>query len=331
MTTDFLAEIFETAYNDTISEWQKQVISDAEIIKKLNQDTINKSLKSLLDQASEDYHKYFVEKRFEISHRQKIEADKFIAHHNEIWGECFAVSETMYVMALEAAEQYSAFVNDNIPDDVKKKKQFTFLALQYMHGRCCQEFLEILYLMKFGFADCAYARWRSMYELCCNASFIMKHGETIAKQYVEQSQTEEYKYLWTKGAKSDDGTELKINTFQGIQDNCDVDDAWKKQYKLACFVNHGSPQGTFKRLSLMDEQSLVVVGQSDYGITTPAEHSAISLAWITNMYLSIFPCLDSLSYATVIRDWVKEVRKVYFNTSDECFGTAINYSEEDES
>lgn len=152
-------------------------------------------------------------------------------------------------------------------------------------------------IMKLGFADCAYARWRSMYELCCNAAFIKKHGEIIAKQYFEQSQTDEHKYSWTKGAKKDDGTELKITTFQGIQDNCDVDEAWKKQYKLACFVNHGSPQGTFKRLSLMDEQSLIVVGQSDYGITTPAEHSAISLQWITSMFLSVFPCLDALAHA----------------------------------
>ncbi len=326
MATDYLSEVFNNAYTDTIVEWQKQGLSDAEILEKLNQDTINKSLKLLLDQASKDYHEYFIEKRFEISHRQKIEQDKFIAHHNSIWGECFAISETMYVMALEAAERYSTFVSDNISDNIKNEKKYTFLALQYMQGRCCQEFLEILCLMKYGFADCAYARWRSMYELCCNASFIMKHGEIIAKQYVEQSQTEEYKYRWTKGAKNDDGTELKVTTFQGIQDNCDVDEAWKKQYKLACFVNHGSPQGTFRRLSLMDEQSLVVVGHSDYGITTPAEHSAISLAWITNMFLSIFPCLDALAHARVIHDWVEEVRTAYFNTADKCFGTTFDYN-----
>lgn len=91
--------------------------------------------------------------------------------------------------------------------------------------------------------------------------------------------------------------------------------------------NHGSPQGTFKRLSLMDEQSLIVVGQSDYGITTPAEHSAISLQWITSMFLSVFPCLDALAHAKVIHDWVEEVRKAYFTTADKCFGTNINYDE----
>lgn len=326
MITDYLSDVFKNVYTDTILEWQKQGLSDAEIIKKLDQDTINDSLKLLLDQASKDSHEYFIEKKYEISHKQKIEQDKFIAHHNSIWGECFTVSETMYVMALEAAERYSAFVNDNISDDIKKEKQYTFLALQYMQGRCCQEFLEILYLMKFGFADCAYARWRSMYELCCNASFIMKYGEMIAKQYVEQSQTENQRFDWAKGAKKDDGTELKIHGFNTIQENCGVDSAWKEQYQKGCFLIHGSPQGTFKRLSLMDEQSLVVVGHSDYGITTPAEHSAISLAWITNMFLSIFPCLDALSHGRVIHDWVEEVRKVYFNTADECFGTTFNYN-----
>ena len=327
MAEDYLSKVFKSAYSDVICKWRSDGLTDTEIIDRLNKNTVNNSMNALLKQAAKDYYEYFVEKRFEISYSQKIESDKFVAHQNEIWGKCFVVSETMYVMALEAAEHYSSFVNEYISDKEKKEKQYTFLALQYMHGRCCQEFLEILHLMKLGFADCAYARWRSMYELCCNAAFIKKHGETIAKQYVEQSQTDEHKYSWTKGAKKDDGTELKVTTFQGIQDNCDVDEAWKKQYKLACFVNHGSPQGTFKRLCLMDEQTFVVVGQSDYGITTPAEHSAISLQWITSMFLSIFPCLDALAHAKVIYDWVDEVRKAYFKTADECFGTNFNYDE----
>ena len=77
----------------------------------------------------------------------------------------------------------------------------------------------------------------------------------------------------------------------------------------------------------MDEQSLIVVGQSDYGITTPAEHSAISLQWITSMFLSVFPCLDALAHAKFIHDWVEEVLKAYFTTADKCFGKNKNYDE----
>lgn len=86
-------------------------------------------MNALLKQAAKDYYEYFVKKRFEISYSQKIESDKFIAHQNEIWGKCFVVSETMYVMALEAAEHYSSFVNEYISDKEKKEKQYTFFGV----------------------------------------------------------------------------------------------------------------------------------------------------------------------------------------------------------
>lgn len=325
---DSLKDIIQQAFGECIEQWEKEGLSLEKIEEKVNSIDMDKLLQELTDTASKDFTLFFKEKMFEISYKRKIEFDKFIAHQNEIWGECFAASETMYVIATEAAEEYSTFVDKNISNKLKAEKQYTFMALQYMQGRCCQEFLEILHLMKLGFADCAYARWRSMYELCCNASFIIKHGELIAKQYIEQSQTEDHHYTWTKGAKSSNGNELKITTFQGIQDNCDVPEAWKKQYKLSCFINHGSPQGTFKRMCLLNEESMVIIGQSDYGITTPAEHSAISLQWITSMFLKTFPCLDAVAYIKVLHDWVKEIRKIYFDTSDKCFDTNINYAKE---
>ena len=328
MARDDLSDIIKSAYEAVISDWKSEGISDSVILERLNQDTITSGMKQVIDQAAVDYHDFFKQNRFEIAYKEKISTDTFLSHHNEIWGECFVYSETMYVMALEAGEQYAAYVKDNVSVDEFAQKQYTYMALQYMHGRCCQEFLEVLYLMKLGFADCAYARWRSMYELCCNAAFIIKHGERIAKQFVEQSQTNDHKYSWTSGAKKEDGTELKVTTFQGIQENCDIDESWRKQYKLACFVNHGSPQGTFKRLSLKDEQTMVVVGHSDYGITTPAEHSAISLQWITCMFLRIFPSVDALAQIKAIYAWVEDIRKVYFDTSDKCFGTNINYQEQ---
>ena len=54
----------------------------------------------------------------------------------------------------------------------KDARKFMFLALQHLHGRACQMFLEILTLLRNGFGDCAYARWRSLYELNCTAYFI---------------------------------------------------------------------------------------------------------------------------------------------------------------
>ncbi len=159
--------------------------------------------------------------------------------------------------------------------------------------------------------------------------FYKKQGEVIAKQYFEQAQTNDQKYHWTKGAKNAAGKEINITTFQGIQDNCDIDESWRNQYKLSCLVLHGSPQGTFNRLCLKEDQSVIAVGQSDYGITIAAEHSAISLQWITSMFLNVFPSLDAMVYSKVIYDWVEEVRKVYFSTADICFNVneGVEHSE----
>lgn len=325
MTRDSLFDIFQDVCGEAAAKWAEQGLSEEEIATRLSPEKMADSMQCLVERAAGDHHDFFMKKRFEISHREQIKADTFLAHQNEIWGDCFTLSETMYVMAVEAAEWYTKFVAENISNEKLAEKQYTIKALQYMQGRCCQEFLEILYLMKLGFADCAYARWRSMYELCCSASFIVKRGETIAKKYVKQSQTLDKSYNWANGARKADGTELKDARFWYIQKDCTVDHKWKEEYDLSCFINHGSPQGTFRRLCLKDDQEMVVVGQSDYGITTPAEHSAVSLQWITSMYLNVFPSLDALAYIRVIQDWVEEIREAYFNTSDKCFGTSINY------
>lgn len=114
-----------------------------------------------------------------------------------------------------------------------------------------------------------------------------------------------------------------------MEDSIDVDDAWKKQYKLACLVNHASPQGTFKRLANGGITNCIPVGRSDYGITTPAEHSAISLQWITATFLTLFPNADSIQKTKVIHDWVEVIRELYFAAHDEIFAgidDPIDYS-----
>lgn len=317
--SESIADIFKNALLNTITSLQAQGLSESEISKRLNQDRITDSMQKIIGYATSDIFKSLTNTKYEIEHDTGIVRTSFLAHHNEIWSHCFTNSEVMYVLAVEAAEEFCEYVANNVTEDEQTKKQYTFLVLQYIHGRCCQEFLEILHLMKWGFADCAYARWRSMFELCCIAEFIRRQGETIAKQYYDKSQTDEHNYEWTTGAVNDKGKTITVKSFQTIMDNIKIDQSWKEQYEKSCLIVHGTPQGTFKRLCLKDEKQMVVVGQSDYGITTPAEHSAISLQWITAIFLSIFPNLDSIVHSGILEKWVEEIRTSYFSTADECF------------
>ncbi|HEO3505334.1 TPA: hypothetical protein VAU52_002138, partial [Streptococcus agalactiae] len=111
--------------------------------------------------------------------------------------------------------------------------------------------------------------------------------------------------------------------FNDIQTHCDMNTkVWRKQYDLANKTVHASPQGTFARLGNMKTENIIPVGRSDYGITTPAEHSAISLAQITSMFLNIFPYGDGIVAIKNINNWIDVVREIYFKTHDEVFPEA---------
>lgn len=320
MISDYIIDILNDAIAGVIVEWQENGLTDEEIKNKISQIDFNEFLSKSIENAPQFSLCFFKKHMYEIALEEQAKTNEFLSHQDQKWGKCFAASQTMYVLAVESAELYSEYVQENVDDFVREPKKYTYLTLQHMHGRVCQEFLEILHLMRLGFADCAYARWRSMYELCCCGSFILKYGEKIAKQYFEQSDTEEHKYMWTKGAKDDNGNLVKAITFKDIQKYCDVNPVWEKQYKLACFVNHASPQGTFKRLANGSTENIIPVGHSDWGITTPAEHSSIALAWMTNMFISIFPNEDGALRIQVLNDWIEVIRELYFSTHEEIFG-----------
>lgn len=141
-------------------------------------------------------------------------------------------------MTLEAAESYSEYV-ESLPKDEFKSKYWTYIVMRYIHGRALQEFLEIITLMKNGFADGTYARWRSMYELSIISSFIIKYGEKVAKKFYEASETDD-RYEWARESNAFSIKKKRI-TFNDIQKACDMDsDVWQKQYNLANKAVHAS-------------------------------------------------------------------------------------------
>lgn len=323
MTNDNLKSLVEELINSVISDWHREGLSEKEISEKLTADKIKDSMLAVVDKSAEDSLAFFKEHMYEIAYNEQAETDEFVSRQKQTWGAGLAASQTMYIMAIESAQLFCKFVSEDLDDNERQLKQYTFLALQHMHGRACQIFLEIFHLMRLGFADGAYARWRTMYELCCCADFIKHHGETIAKQYIHQSNTDDQNYSWAKGACDEQGKKLDAGGFSQIQKIVNVDSGWLAQYKLACFTTHASPQGTFGRLANGSTENLIPVGHSNYGITTVAEHSAICLCWITGEFITLFHHLDSDARCKLLREWIEVVRKAYFTAHEEAFGEKI--------
>lgn len=319
MACDMLSDIYKDCMEKEYKRLADSGMTEEEIEKQLLKKDAKKIFGPVIKRAADDLFNDLKAKMFEISAEQRAFSTQFIANQELKWGRCFAASEAMYKLAIEIGEDYGHYVVQKVEEETKNPKVFTYLTLQHIHGRACQEFLEILYLMKLGFADGAYARWRSMYELACISAFIKKHGEQIAKQYWEQSETQEKQYEWADGAIASNGKPRRNWNFRQIQEDCETYNKWHDSYRLACFVNHGSPQGTFKRMSNGEVLGKIPVGQCDYGITTPAIQSAWALQWITTQFVTIFPYADGLAFCKMFTSWAEMIQTMYIEADNEIF------------
>ena len=312
-----------TFLQDTFLEVIKKRLEQAEteeaeeVMKKLEKIDLSTLFREIIFEMADDTTRYMRETMYEEVMFFRAEEEEFIVRQEQKWYRGFVASEAMYIMTLKISESYIQYVND-ISIEEKTKHNNTFLAMLHIHGRALQEFLEIITLMKNGFADGAYARWRSMYELSIIASFITANGENVAKAFIEASETDD-RYEWARASNLFSSKKRYIS-FNDIQIHCNMNTkVWRKQYDLANKTIHASPQGTFARLGNMKTENIIPVGRSDYGMTTPAEHSAISLAQITCMFLNIFPYGDGIVAMKNINNWIDVIREIYFKTHDEVF------------
>ncbi|MBW6408774.1 DUF5677 domain-containing protein [Clostridium weizhouense] len=318
MAEDMVVEIMNEGIMEAIKSKVKDKNKDIDIEEFFKSIDYDGYFRHTLDTISNHTLDYFEKTMYEIVMEKRNETNEFLARQEQKWGKCFVVSDAMYIMTLEASEKYCEYVSE-LDKQETQNKDYLFLSLREIHARALQQFLEITCLMKNGFADGAYARWRSMYELSIIADFINQNGENVAKAYFEATNTND-RYDWAKTAQCLKNIDRHI-TFADIQRQCHFATRdWKRQYNLANKVVHASPQGTFGRMSRYSENdNLIIAGRSDYGITTPAEHSAISLVIISSLFFTLFPNGDSLVTLKCLNEWIYIIRKYYFTAHNEIF------------
>ena len=319
-----MADKFEQFFTDTLNEilleHVKELKNQSEI-DEFHEKYEKADFSELLLEMINDTSNQMVRDAKMIMHENTLlfrgEEAEIVARIEQKWSNAFVTSETMYMMVLETVKDYSDYVN-KIDNKEREESIHKYTALKYIHGRGLQQFLEIITLMKNGFADGAYSRWRSLYELNIIASFISKYGEEVAEAYISSHNTED-RYEWAR-ACGEFNPRKKYISFDDIRKIADFpSDLWKHQYQLANEIVHPSSQGTFNRLGTMINEYSITVGHTDYGLTTPGEHSAITLAQLTGLLLTVYPSGDSLVATNMINKWVDVVREEYFKTHDFIF------------
>ncbi len=319
--SDTLIDILNKAFEEHINKLKKQGVSDEEVLVREREFDFTEVLETMIQTATDNTVQFFQSTMYERVMEERATIDEFIAHQDQIWGKGFVASEAMYIIAVESAEAYGEYLAD-LPNNQKDDKKYRYLALRELHGRSCQVFLEILCLMKSGFADGAYARWRTMYELSIVAEFIWNNEEYVAQAFIQASEGNDNWYNWAKEAPCFKSQKKNI-TFSAIESKCNLlTDDWKKQHELAHKIVHASPQATFKRLGIFKPNGNIIAGHTDYGIVSAAENSAISLSKITTLFLTLIPYGDGLVHSRCLSKWVKEIKKHYYNAEDNSFTNA---------
>ena len=138
------------------------------------------------------------------SRLHKLEAGRQAMLH-ERSGYMANIRNGTYLMWKEGLDQLEQFIALNLDCGTKLINEFNtngdperkhlFTALTKNHSRACLISEEMLHLLKGGFPDGAFARWRSLYEIAVTATFIGLRGDACAEAYLDHEIVDELKCL----------------------------------------------------------------------------------------------------------------------------------------
>lgn len=322
--TDAIGKIITNKLKQAKTEEEKQKILeklDTEFFSNLIDKSISAASKPILKEMKQTMYEHVLDFR--------AQEDEFFAIQKQKWNRAFSASEALYVMIIEFIDDYKAYVED-LDKVLFDNKKWTYLAMRYIHGRAMQVYLEIVTLMKNGFADGAYARWRTLYELAVVCDFISIYGEDTAKSFHQSSESDERYYNWAKASGAFSSSQRNI-TFHILEQKTNLNkESWAKEYQLANLTVHASPQGTFKRLGNPKERNsdIIPIGHTDYGLVLPGVNAAVSLVQTTIMFGSLFVDADILLFEKIMYEWIEVVNEKYEECNKEIFAETENNSAE---
>ena len=145
-----LHNTFMTLLEEQLSKADSQEEID-EILEKFDKIDLSKIITDTYDSISVDTTRFMRDTMYEQVIAFRAEEQEFLARQEQKWYKAFVASESMYIMTLEVAEAYIQEVNQ-LSQERLEERSYTFTAMLHIHGRAMQQFLEIITLMKNGFA-----------------------------------------------------------------------------------------------------------------------------------------------------------------------------------
>lgn len=256
------------------------------------------------------------------------------------WKEPLDLLECSILISWKSGEKYI----DKLKKTTNNTNNFKREALIKIHARALQISNEILVLLKSGFSDGANARWRSLHELAVISLFLLDNDNYVSKRYLEHEVIRNFKeaidyrtyykklgYLpierkifnrlnrekesicrrYGDNFQKDYGwipsTILSDQNFRALEKHVKLDKL-RPFYNLSSDAVHGGAKG-FYRLGLMEyeQNKILLLGASNYGLAEPIQNTAISLLHVSMCLLMLEVDFESLIQMNVMRMYMDEI------------------------
>ncbi|CAI2486161.1 DUF5677 domain-containing protein [Serratia proteamaculans] len=307
---------------------------------------IEKVINNLIPKMADAVKKSLIGSTNTMLREHRSLSDEFVARNISRWAEAFDLLETLIVICTESGEEF----NSSYRPQAASEDDLVFDLVVRHHARACHIANEILCLLKNGFADAAHARWRALHEVAATAMFIAKNGRECAERFYHHDVVDSYngmvehkKYehrLQAKGPTVEEIAECKVKFdllikkygkkyadnygwasylfpnhnkvgFGAIEKDVQLEHM-RPYYKWASQNIHTGSKAMRNRLGLCEaDEDILLVGQSNSGMTDPAHATAISLIQITTALLFLKPTIDHVVISKVIQDYSDEVGNTF--------------------
>lgn len=336
----------------TFQEQFNQILEDliAENPAKAKDLDIKKLITELTAEFVEMMSKSLLSAMPEMLLNRRADYSSFVDMNVEKWKSAFDLLETHIVICTEAGET----LNSQYRPTAAEQGDLIFDLLVRHHARACHIANEILCLLKNGFPDAAHSRWRALHEVNVTALFICNHGQECAERFYFHDIVDAYdtmkehrKYEGRLQAKGP--TELEMNEVKIVYDvlikkygesyaghygwaaylfpthnrvgfgaiEKDVGlEHMRPYYKWASQNIHAGSKGLRNRLALTDcNEDILVVGQSNSGMTDPAHATAISLFQVTSTLLTYKPSMDTIVMMQIASEYSDNIGHAFLKLS----------------
>ena len=309
---------------------EKQIEENPEFITELLQHSIKSSSDILYDGFDKD-------KDNELKKTRKY-TNGFNSRLYKTWKKPFDYFEAL----IELIASYTYSFTETFYDEAYKNNNLLFNALQNIQARALLVSRECLTLIKNGYPDGAFSRWRTIYELSVIGNFLYtENNQELCERYLNYYHIQEYideKYSRERGHQNhtdasfqnlEQNYDFMINkygkdyaqgdycwannlfnrkvTFKDIKDRTDMDRLYG-YYKLSSAFIHGNHKANEDSLGVIPNlEKVKLVGPSNYGLSIPMQNVAISLVQISTCFFLTYSNLDVWTTCAIMNKFLDKI------------------------